>query len=137
VPLQAAYVFDELKRRTPDEPQLAADPMVQAALDGDIATLMAGVDSRVETWMASVQHPRFGRRYDQLTFQPQQQLLVYLRANGFRTFIVSGGGADFMRVWTERVYGIPPEQVVGTTGTVKYELREGKPELTRQPTTSS
>ena len=152
VPFQAAYVFDELKRRTPDEPQLAADPMVQAALDGDIATLMAGAqhdglmrvlalthagmtteefDSRVATWMASAQHPRFGRRYDQLTFQPQQQLHAYLRANGFRTFIVSGGGADFMRVWTERVYGIPPEQVVGTTGKVRYELREGKPELTK------
>ena len=89
--------------------------MVQAALDGDIATLMAGAqhdgllrvlalthagmtteefDSRVETWMASAEHPRFGRPYDQL-FQPQEQLLAFLRANGFRTFIVSGGGADF------------------------------------------
>lgn len=152
VPFQAAYVFDELKRRTSDEPELAADPMVQAALDGDIATLMAGphhdglmrvlalthagmttdeFDRRVDTWMASAQHPRFGRTYDQLTYQPQQQLLAYLRANGFRTFIVSGGGADFMRVWTERVYGIPPEQVVGSTGKVRYELREEKPVLTK------
>ena len=152
LPFQAAYVFDELKRRTPDEPQLAADPMVQAALDGDIATLMAGdhhdglmrvlalthagmttdeFDSRVEAWMASASHPRFGRNYDQLTYEPQQELLAYLRANGFRTFIVSGGGADFMRVWTERVYGIPPEQVVGSTGKVRYELRAGKPELTK------
>ena len=83
----------------------------------------------VRNWMAVATHPRFDRRYDQLTYEPQQQLLEYLRANGFRTYIVSGGGADFMRVFSQRVYGIPPEQVVGSTGTVKYELRDGKPVL--------
>jgi hypothetical protein len=76
---------------------------------------------RVEDWMATARHPRFNRPYNQLTYEPQQQLLSYLRANGFRTYIVSGGGADFMRVFSERVYGIPPEQVVGSTGTVKFE----------------
>jgi phosphoglycolate phosphatase-like HAD superfamily hydrolase len=152
LPFQVVYVIDELKRRAPDEPELAADPMVQAALGGDVATLMAGAhhdglmrvlalthagmttdefDSAVEAWLASAKHPRFGRRYDQLTYQPQQELLAFLRANGFKNFIVSGGGADFMRVWAERVYRIPPEQVIGSTGTVKYELRDGMPELTK------
>jgi phosphoserine phosphatase len=152
LPFQMAYVIDELKRRAPDEPQLASDPMVQAALGGAVATLMAGAhhdglmrvlalthagmttdefNSAVEAWLASARHPRFGRGYDQLTYQPQQQLLAYLRANGFKNFVVSGGGADFVRVWAERVYSIPPEQVIGSTGTVKYELRDGKPELTK------
>jgi hypothetical protein len=83
----------------------------------------------VQSWIADAQDPRFGRHYDRLTYQPQQELLDYLHANGFRNFIVSGGGADFMRVWADRVYRIPPEQVIGSTGTVKYELRDGKPTL--------
>ena len=69
----------------------------------------------MEAWLASAKHPKFDLPYDQLTYQPMQEVLGYLRANGFKTFIVSGGGADFMRVWSERVYGIPPEQVVGST----------------------
>ncbi|MGV7903923.1 haloacid dehalogenase-like hydrolase, partial [Mycobacterium kansasii] len=84
-------------------------------------------NQRVTDWMATARHPRFGEPYDQLTYEPQQQLLNYLRDKGVRTFIVSGGGADFMRVFSQRVYGIPPEQVVGSTGTTKYELRDGKP----------
>ena len=152
VPFQAAFVFDELKRRAPNEPALAADPMVQAALKGDVATLLAGdrhegllhvlalthagmttdeFDQQVRDWMAVARHPRFDRPYDQLTYAPQQQLLNYLRDNGFRTFIVSGGGADFMRTFSERVYGIPPEQVVGSTGTTKFEMRDGKPVLVK------
>ena len=152
VPFQAAFVFDELKRRAPNEPELAADPMVQAALKGDVATLLAGdrhegllhvlalthagmttdeFDQRVRDWMAVARHPRFDRPYDQLTYEPQQQLLNYLRDNGFRTFIVSGGGADFMRTFSQRVYGIPPEQVVGSTGTTKFEMRDGKPILVK------
>lgn len=125
---------------------------MRAALGGDVAGLMAGAhhdglmrvlalthagmttdefDCAVKAWLASARHSRFGRGYDQLTYQPQQELLAFLRANGFKNFIVSGGGADFMRVWAERVYSIPPEQVIGSTGTVKYELRDGKPELTK------
>lgn len=152
IPFQAAYVFDELTRRSATEPELAADPMVQAALKGDLGTLLEGARhdgllrvmalthsgmttgqfaSDVQTWMENATHPRFGRPYDELTYQPQQELLDHLRANGFRTFIVSGGGADFMRVFAERVYGIVPEQVIGSTGTVTYALRDGTPELTK------
>jgi phosphoserine phosphatase len=152
VPFQAAFVFDELKRRAPNEPELAADPMVQAALKGDVATLLAGdrhegllhvlalthagmttddFDQRVRDWMAVARHPRFDRPYDQLTYEPQLQLLNYLRDNGFRTYIVSGGGADFMRTFSQRVYGIPPEQVVGSTGTTRFEMRDGKPVLVK------
>ncbi|MBU9762898.1 haloacid dehalogenase-like hydrolase [Mycobacterium sp. TNTM28] len=152
LPFQAAFVIDELKRRAPQEPALAADPMVQAALNGDVATLLAGdrhegllhvlalthtgmttgeFDQAVTNWLARARHPRFDRPYDQLTYAPQQQLLSYLRDNGFRTYIVSGGGADFMRVFSQRVYGIPPEQVVGSTGTTRYELRDGKPVLVK------
>ena len=152
MPFQVAFVFDELKRRAPNEPELGADPMVQAALAGNVAKLLKGphhdgllrivalthagmttedFDARVKAWLASAKHPRFGKPYDQLTYQPMQELLRYLRANGFKTFIVSGGGADFMRVWTERVYGIPPEQVVGSTGRTKFELRNSGPVLVK------
>jgi phosphoglycolate phosphatase-like HAD superfamily hydrolase len=150
VPFQLQFVLDELTRLAASDPQLLADPMVQAALRGDLATLLAGkghegllhvlalthtgmttaeFDRSVSAWLTSARHPRFDRPYDQLTYVPQLELLNHLRANGFRTYIVSGGGADFMRVFSQRVYGIPPEQVVGSTGTVKYELREGKPVL--------
>jgi hypothetical protein len=70
-----------------------------------------GFNAEVQAWLASAKHPRFGKPYDQLTYQPMQELLRYLRARGFKTYIVSGGGADFMRVWSERVYGIPPERL--------------------------
>jgi len=84
--------------------------------------------NRIATdWIASGRHPKFKRAYADLVYQPMLELLAYLRANGFKTYIVSGGGVDFMRPWTEKVYGIPPEQVVGSTGKLKYELRDGKP----------
>jgi phosphoglycolate phosphatase-like HAD superfamily hydrolase len=154
MPFQAAYVFDELERRAPNEPQLAADPMVQAALAGDIAKLLEGEHhdglmhilalthtgmttedfrARVEAWLASARHPRFGKSYDQLTYQPMQELLHYMRANGFKTYIVSGGGADFMRVWSERVYDIPPEQVVGSTVRTSFQLLDSGPVLVKTP----
>jgi phosphoglycolate phosphatase-like HAD superfamily hydrolase len=81
-------------------------------------------DARVTSWLETARHPRWSRAYDQLTYQPMQELLAYLRADGFKTFIVSGGGTDFMRVWAERVYGIPPERVVGSTGRAKFEMRD-------------
>ena len=81
----------------------------------------------------NARHPRFKRPYTELVYQPMLEVLAYLRANGFKTFIVSGGGIDFMRPWTDRVYGIPPEQVVGSTGKLKYELRDGKPVLMKLP----
>jgi hypothetical protein len=83
----------------------------------------------VEAWLATAKHPRYGRPYDELTYRPMQELLSYLRAHDFKNFIVSGGGVDFMRVWVERVYGIPPEQVVGSTARTRYELRDSGPVL--------
>ena len=152
VPFQLAFVLDELRRRIPDEPTLAADPMVRAALAGDVAALIAGphhdgllrvvalthagltteaFQARVTAWLATATHPRFGRPYDQLTYPPMQEVLRHLRAHDFRTFIVSGGGADFMRAWSERVYGIPPGQVVGSTGRTTFELRDDGPVLVK------
>jgi hypothetical protein len=152
IPFQVAFAFDEINRLVSQQPDLKRDPMVQALLAGDIAKLTAGphhegllriialthagmttdeFSARVNAWIDSAKHPKFGRPYDQLTYQPMQEVLRYLRANGFKTFIVSGGGADFMRAWSERVYGIPPEQVVGSTGRVTYELRDTGPVLVK------
>ncbi len=152
IPFQAAFAFDEVKRRAPNEPKLAANPMVQAALAGDIGKLLEGkhhdglmeilglthagittdeFDERVRNWFASARHPRFNKRYSELTYQPMQELLKYLRANEFKTFIVSGGGADFMRVWSDQVYGIPPENVVGSTAQARFEMRAGVPVLVK------
>jgi hypothetical protein len=152
VPFQVAYVLDELKRRAPLEPALNADPMVQAALAGDLGKLLEGkhhdglmhiiaithagmtteeFSSRVNDWLKVAKHPRFANAYTDLTYEPMQELLRYLRANGFKTFIVSGGGADFMRVFSEEVYGIEPEKVVGSTGHFKFEFRDGKPVLVK------
>jgi hypothetical protein len=86
-------------------------------------------DTTVSRWLATARHPRFDRPYTELTYVPMLELLAYLRANGFRTFVVSGGGADFMRVWAPKSYGVPPDQIIGTTGRVTFELRDGKAEL--------
>ncbi len=152
MPFQAAFAIDELRRRLPAEPALAEDAMVQAALAGDLSTLLEGPNVEglmrvlalshagmtveefrlaVDQWLASARHPHYQRRYDALTYQPMQELLRLLERHGFRNFIVSGGGADFMRVWVERVYGIPPEQVVGSTARTVFELRNGMPVLTK------
>jgi len=87
----------------------------------------------VTAWLATAEHPRFNRPYTELAYQPMLELLGFLRANGFKTFIVSGGGVEFIRVWAETVYGIPPEQVIGSSIKTKFEMREGKPVLVRQP----
>ena len=87
----------------------------------------------VKSWIATARHPKTGRLYTEMVYQPMLELLAYLRSNGFKTFIVSGGGIDFMRPWTEKVYGIPPEQVVGSSIKTKYEMRDGKPVLIRLP----
>ncbi len=151
VPTQLFYAFSELKRRAPAEPELAADPMVKAALTGNVEALkanqMAGLirivelthsnmpadtfRSRVQAWTKTFEHPRFKGGLAGTTYQPMQELLSYLRANSFKTFIVSGGGEDFMRAFTEVLYGIPPEQVVGSSGEVKYAMTDGKPVLTK------
>jgi phosphoserine phosphatase len=152
LPFQAMYVFDELKRRVTKEPKLAEDEMVKAALAGDVAKLLEGerhdglmriaalthtgmttdeFKTSVEAWLKTARHPKFNRPYDELVYQPMLEVLYHLRTNGFKTFIVSGGGADFMRVWAERVYGIPPEQVIGSTARTKFELRDGTPTLVK------
>ena len=149
VPFQVAFLLDSLKRGLPTHPAWQDDKFVTAALAGDLAALLGDnykgllhvlglthtgmttdeFAARVADWLKAAKHPRFGRRYDQCVYQPMLEVLVHLRANGFKTFIVSGGGADFMRVWSDRVYGIPPEQVVGSFGRVRFEFRDGKPVL--------
>jgi phosphoglycolate phosphatase-like HAD superfamily hydrolase len=87
----------------------------------------------VKDWIATAKHPQTGKRFLDMTYQPMLEVLAYLRANGFKTFIVSGGGIEFMRAWTEAAYGIPPEQIVGSSVKTKFELRDGKPVLVRLP----
>jgi hypothetical protein len=87
----------------------------------------------VKDWLANARHPKTGKPYNQMVYQPMLELLAYLRANGFKTFIVSGGGVEFMRTFAEATYGIPPEQVIGSQGKLKYELRDGKPVLIKLP----
>ncbi len=87
----------------------------------------------VTHWLATARHPRFKRPYTELVYQPMLELLAFLRANGFQTFIVSGGGIEFMRPWTEPVYGVPPQQVVGTSIKTRFQMLDGRPELFRLP----
>ncbi len=141
---QLAYVIDRVKALAPEHPQWKDEQPFKAVLTGDLEALKAsGMDGVtkllaathanmttaeferiVSDWIASARHPRFDRLYTQVVYQPMLELLDYLRANGFKTFIVSGGGIDFMRPWTERVYGIPPEQVVGSQIAMTYEVEE-------------
>ncbi|KAA5539354.1 META domain-containing protein [Roseiconus nitratireducens] len=152
LPFQLMFALDELRRLAPDHPQWKQNPVIQAALDGDVAVLKkdlkkslseilkethAGTtvdefDQRVRDWLSTARHPRFDRPYNGLTYLPMQEVLAYLREHGFRTYIVSGGGKDFMRVWAEDTYGIPPEQVIGSMGPLQFEIRDGVPVLARQ-----
>jgi len=149
---QLAFVLDRVQALAPAHPEWKEQQPFKAALEGDLATLgaagreglmqllmatHAGMTSEefsdiVTDWLSQARHPRFERPYTELVYQPMLELLAYLRANGFKTYIVSGGGVDFMRPWTERVYGIPPEQVVGSVIALKYEEREGAPALIRE-----
>ena len=90
-------------------------------------------DRVAKAWIATAKHPTTGRLYSEMVYQPMLELLTYLRANGFKTFIVSGGGVDFMRAFAEKVYGVPPEQVVGSEGKLKFEMRDGTPVLVKLP----
>jgi phosphoserine phosphatase len=87
----------------------------------------------VRDWVSTARHPKFNRPYTDLVFQPMLELLAYLRANGFKTWIVSGGGIEFLRVVAEELYGVPPEQVIGSSVKTKYEVRDGKPVIVRLP----
>jgi len=133
----------EWKDKEPFASLLKGD--MKAALAGGEASLVqivmathAGLtteefEKAVTDWMATAKHPKTGKPFTEMVYQPMVELLAYLRANGFKTFIVSGGGIEFMRPWTEKVYGIPPEQVIGSSGGLKYELRDGKPVLVKLP----
>jgi hypothetical protein len=151
--VQPAFALDRVKAMAPLHPEWKDKQPFKAALEGDMKTLAesgerglmelvmvthAGMTSNefakiVADWLATARHPRFNRPYTKLVYQPMLELLAYLRANGFKTFIVSGGGVEFMRPWTERVYGVPPEQVVGSSIKTKFEMRDGRPELFRLP----
>jgi phosphoserine phosphatase len=150
---QLAFTLDRIRALAPQHPEWKAKQPFKAVLDNDLEALgAAGVKGMLELGMAShagmstaqfeaivtdwfdkARHPRFKRRYTELTYQPMLELLAYLRANGFKTYIVSGGGVEFMRPMTEAVYGIPPEQVVGSTIKTRYEVKDGKPVVMRLP----
>jgi len=150
---QLAFALDRVKAMAPMHPEWKDKQPFKAVLERDMKTLAesgerglvelvmvthAGMTSNefakiVTDWLATARHPRFNRPYTELIYQPMLELLAYLRANGFKTFIVSGGGVEFMRPWTERVYGVPPEQVVGSSIKTKFEMRDGRPELFRLP----
>jgi phosphoserine phosphatase len=149
---QLAFAFDRVKALAPQHPEwktkepfksLLAGNMKGVAASGEkgmleiVAATHFGMTTDefakiVADWFATAKHPRFKRPYTDIVYQPMLELLAYLRANGFKTYIVSGGGIEFMRPMTERVYGIPPEQVVGSMVKTKYELRDGKPVLVRE-----
>jgi hypothetical protein len=151
--VQLAFALDRVKALAPEHPEWKDQQPFKAAIAGDLKTVAAGGEHAllelvmathagmttdafaqvVTDWLATAKHPRFNRPYTDLVYQPMLELLAYLRANGFKTFIVSGGGIEFMRPWTEKVYGIPPEQVIGSSIKTKFELRDGAPVLVRLP----
>ncbi|MCX5810359.1 MAG: HAD family hydrolase [Proteobacteria bacterium] len=150
---QFIFALDRVKALAPQHPEWKDKEPFASLLRGDMKGVLAGGEKSVaelvmathagmtteefeqivKNWVATAKHPRTGRPYTEMVYQPMLELLAYLRANGFKTFIVSGGGIDFMRPWTERVYGIPPEQVVGSSIKTKYEIRDGKSALVRLP----
>ncbi len=147
---QVAFALDRIKAMAPAHPEWKSKQPFKGVLEGDMKAVMATEHglaqimaathagntteefaSIVADWIGSATHPTSKRRYDEMIFQPMLEVMAYLRANGYKTFIVSGGGIEFMRPWVERVYGIPPEQVVGSRAKVKYEVRDGIPVLVR------
>ena len=151
--VQALFVADRVKTLASQHPEWTTKEPFASLLKGDatgvaasgesgIAELMALTHAGMSTdefavivsdWIATARHPKTGRLYTEMVYQPMIELLAYLRENGFKTFIVSGGGIEFMRPWAERVYGIPPEQVIGSTGGLKFEMRDGGPVIMKMP----
>ena len=151
--VQFAFALDRVKALSDKHPEWKTTEPFKSVLEGDwkgvaasgekglaqiIMVTHAGMTSEefeaiVREWLATAKHPKFGRPYTECVYQPMLEVLAYLRANGFKTYIVSGGGVEFVRVFAEKVYGIPPEQVVGSTIKTKYEVRDGKPVLVRLP----
>ena len=150
---QAAFLIDRVKALAPEHPEWKENEPFASVLKGDIPGVMASgkkglmelmaathagmttdqFSKTVTDWLATAKNPKTGKRYADMIYQPMVELLAYLRENGYKTFIVSGGGIEFMRPWTEKAYGIPPEQVVGSSLHLKYEYRDGKPVLLKLP----
>jgi phosphoserine phosphatase len=150
---QAFFILDRVKTLAPSHPEWKGKEPFASVLRGDMKSALAGgerallelamathagttteeFDKVVSDWISTARHPKTGRLYTEMVYQPMLELLAYLRTNGFKTFIVSGGGIEFMRPWAERVYGIPPEQVVGSSIKTKLEMRDGQPVLVRLP----
>ncbi len=153
LPFELAFTFDVAKARIKQKPELAETPAYKALVEHDIAGLTDNkmklliqlvadthtgqtteqFDKAVADWIATAKHPKFDRLYSECTFLPMQEVLNLLRAHGYTPYIVSGGGADFMRVWAMKVYGIPPENIVGTVFKTKYELQNDVPTITILP----
>jgi len=150
---QLLFALDRVKALAPKHPEWKSKEPFASLLKGDVKGALAGgehaiveivmathagmstaeYEQIVKDWIATAKHPKFKQPFTACVYQPMLEVLAYLRANGFKTFIVSGGGIEFMRPWTEKVYGIPPEQVVGSSIKTKYELRGGQPVLIRLP----
>lgn len=150
---QLAFAIDRVKALAPQHPEWKDKEPFASLLKGDLKGVLAGgehaiaqiimvshagmtseeFEQIVTDWIDTAKHPKTDQLYKDMTYKPMQELLDYLRANGFKTFIVSGGGIEFMRPWTETTYGIPPEQVVGSSIKTKFEMRDGKPVLERLP----
>jgi phosphoserine phosphatase len=148
---QVLFAMDRAKAVAPKHPEWKDQEPFKSAVAGDMKTALAGgtkallalmgathagmtseeFDRVARDWFATARHPSTGQPYTQMVYQPMLELLGYLRASGFKTYIVSGGGVDFMRAFSERVYGIPPEQVIGSTGELKFEMRNGVPAITK------
>jgi len=151
--VQLAFAIDRVKALAGEHPEWKTTQPFKAILEGDLKTALAGgeeqlmpviaathtgitteeFESIVSEWIGAARHPVTKRLYTEMVYQPMLDLLAHLRGNGYKTFIVSGGGVEFMRPWVERVYGIPPEQVIGSRVKVKYEVRAGLPVLARLP----
>ncbi len=149
---QVLFALDRVKAMAPEHPEWNTEEPFASLLKGDVKAVLAdehallkivavahsGIttdefEKIVKDWFATAKHPKLARPYDTLTYQPMVELLAYLRGNGFKTFIVSGGGIEFLRTFADKAYGIPPEQVVGSSGKQKYEVRDGKPVLVKLP----
>lgn len=153
MPVQLYFALDRVKALAPQHPEWKTKEPFASLLKGDVNAALAGSDRAildlmmathagmttveferiVKDWIATAKHPKTGRLFTDMTYKPMVELLGYLQANGFKNYIVSGGGIEFMRPWTERIYGIPPEQVVGSSVKTKFEMRDGKPVLVRLP----
>jgi hypothetical protein len=150
---QLFFALDRIKALAPQHPEWETNEPFASLLKGNVKGALAGGEAAiaqivmathagmtteefhhiVTDWIATAKHPVTGRLFTEMVYQPMLELLEFLRANGFKTFIVSGGGIDFMRPWTQRVYGIPPEQVVGSSIKTKFRMIDGKPALVRLP----